>query len=391
MEHLEREIHIPKYAITADSDLTMLVVEGKEGIGSTFSTKLSFDECERFIDIEDESIPERERLQRNADKGRVNGIRDYLINRDNTFFPSVILVVSSLELVPVEVGFGEVRVHKATLKANVDRLLIDGQGRLTGIRQALKVRPELASHHLDVKIVVLNTAKIRDSAKFVTQIFADLHLNLKKPNASQSIWFDSETNLNRLTNDVLETTERMGIPFADSVAVNGKLSCGQIFTLANVTDFISIMAASSTSKKSVNAVLNDTDNYDLYRVLVAQYIQAIYHTLPLQEVHDADDAQWKSALNNQILLCAIGLKALAWVGRSIIEDALANDRTQLDFTPLNKLHDLPLSDKANELWLKKGIFNKDVDGKIKIVKGSEKRLAAVLCQSIRLLPAAELV
>jgi len=390
MKTNEQQLSIPTYSITADKDLTMLAVQGKEGIGYSYSTKLSYAQCVEFLDIEDETIPERERLQRNADKPRVNSISDYLVNRDNTFFPSVILVASQIELEPLDIVFGEVKLFKAVLKAQTDRLLIDGQGRLSGIRKALKIRPEIAQHHLDVKIVVVNTDSIRKSSKFVTQIFADLHLNLKRPNSSQSIWFDSETHLSRLANDVLETTDKMGLPFANAISVNGKLSKGQIFTLANLSDFIAIMTASSTSKKTVNTVLAEEENYELYKILIAQYINALYLALPFEQIQNLETDSWKFVLNTNILTSAIGFKALAWVGRSIIEDALESDSSELNFCTLKKITDLPISDKSNDLWLKKGIFNKEIDGKIKIVKSSEKRLASVICQSIRLLPAAEL-
>ncbi|GGB52958.1 hypothetical protein GCM10011607_11810 [Shewanella inventionis] len=391
MNNIEQEMHIPNYSITAHSDLSMLVMAGQEGIGQTFNTKLTYAQCVEFIDIEDETIPERERLQRNADKLRVNAICEYLIKRNNTFFPGVILVVSQLDLTPLDIDFGSVKLYKAVLQAGTDRLMIDGQGRLSGITKALTVRPDLAEHHLDVKIVVVGTNKIRDSSKFVTQIFADLHLNLKRPNSSQSIWFDSETRLSCLANDIMDTTDQLGLPFAGGVAVNGKLSTGQIFTLANVSDFISIIVASSTSKKAVNSVLSEEDSYELYKVLIAQYIEKLYSVLPFAEIHNSDLGAWKQALNSNILTCAIGLKALAWVGRSIIEDALENGLSELNFAPLERIGELPICDKSNELWLKKGVFNKEIDGKIKIVKSSEKRLAAVICQSIRLLPAAELV
>lgn len=390
MNASNQELHIPQYCITAKNDLTMVVMEGIEGIGRTYSTKLTYAQCVEFIDIEDETIPVRERLQRNADMARVKGVEEYLLNRDNTFFPGVILVVSKMDLEPLNIGFGSEKLFQATLKSNADRLMIDGQGRLSGIMRSLKSKPALASYHLDVKIIVVNTATVRESTKFVTQIFADLHLNLKKPNASQSIWFDSESHLSRLSNDVLDTVEKLNIPFANAIAVNGKLTTGQIYTLANVTDFISIITASSSSKKAVNLVLADKENYDLYKVLIAQYIKALYNVIPFEKIQNANITEWKQELNTNILTCAIGLKALAWVGRSIIEDALENELPELNFTPLEKLLDLPLNDKTNDLWFKKEIFHK-IDGKVKIVKASEKRLAAVICQSIRLLPAAELV
>jgi DGQHR domain-containing protein len=381
------ELIIPDYQITADADLTMFVQQGNEGIGLNYSVKLTYQQCADFFELEDRRINTRQRLQRDADKGRVSDIVEYLINRNNTFFPSAILVVTELDM---ELLHADANLYRAILKANTDRLFIDGQGRLAGIKEAILLRPELANYTLDVKIIVVKTETIRESAKFVTQLFSDLHLGLKKPNSSQSIYFDSESSSSRLACQLLETTSQIGVRFADLVAVNGKLQTGQIYMLANLVDFIAIMTGVS-GKKSLNDLLDDESHYALYMTLITQYIGALFKVLPFEQtLVQCDSNKWKEELKSNVFYTAIGFKALAYIGRSLVEDALHNEMSSLDMTALSGLANLPYTRPDDQLWIDKEIYQV-IQNKLKIVKSSEKRLAGVVCQKIRLLPCAAIV
>ena len=385
---------IPKYIITAESDLNIIIQEGLEGIGQTFLTQLTYEQCATYFELEDENIPERERLQRDAEKSRINNIHDYLVERDNTVFPSALLVVTGLDKTPLlkngENGYTGTNLYKATIKSHYGRLFIDGQGRVGAIKKAILTRPEIAQYTLNVKIVVVPTMTIRESATLVTQIFCDLHYGLKKPNASQSIYFDSESALSRLAKEVIQRTETHGLKFGNIIAVNGKLSTGKVYTLANLIDFIMIIVGES-NKKTANKMLLNQDCYDMYLNLLCQYVSEIYSVLGIENLLSiSEPTALKKQIDSNIFFCAIGLKSLAYVGRSIIEELLHTQSAILNFAPLKTINSLPVFDKSHDIWIQKEIFQV-IQGKTRIVKASEKRLALLVCQKIRIIPCSSLI
>lgn len=375
-------LSLPNYTITAHDDLEMILLEGIEGIGNTYSTKLTYQQCADFFEVEDERIPERERIQRDAEKPRVNNIITYLTMRSNTVFSSACLIVTELEL--EEVFSGNTPVFKAVLPKLADRVFIDGQGRLSAIKQAILQREEIATHHLDVKVVVVPTKTVRESASFVCQIFRDLNL-AKKPNTSQSIYFDSELPSSRLAKDLLNETAKFG--FGSAIAVNGKIKKGQLYTLANFTDFIQIIIGEK-NKTKLNNVLSESSTYELYLKLISIFIEGFYTNLSFNQIQKSE--QWKESQEECVLTCAIGLKALAFVGRSLIENMLINEDSELNIGSLKHIVNLPIHERSNDIWIKKEVYQY-IDEKLKIVRSSEKRLARILCHQMRVMPCEELV
>lgn len=380
----EKELNLPTYTITAHADLPMVLIGGKEGIGQTFSTKLTYQQCADYSELEDESIPERQRVQRDVAKPHVKNIITYLIERDNTVFSSACLIVTKLELDCIFAG--AVSVYNGVLPANADRIFIDGQHRVGSIGEAIVIRPEIANHHLDVKVIVVPTDTIRESAAFICQIFRDLN-QAKKPNTSQTIYFDSEFASSRLAKDLLDATASMGLGFGDAIAVNGKIKKGQLYTLANFTDFIQILIGKS-NKVKLNEALEDDDTYNLYLLLISKFIEGFYNQLSFEQIKTSPD--WKAAQDGCVVTCAIGLKALAYVGRSLIENMMVNEQSELNLDCLALLNKLPLHERGNDVWIKKEIYQV-IDEKLKIVRSSEKRLARVLCHTMRIIPCEELV
>lgn len=385
-------IDFSEYKITSGSDLNLAVIAGREGIGETYSTRITYANCAKYFDVESLDIPERLRMQREVDKPRVKAIINYLLERSNTFFPSVILIVNKLDFISEHV-LGDMVIKQAVLPASADRLFIDGQGRLSSIKQVIDANPdsEMQGRHLDVKIIVVDTPTIRDSAKFVTQLFCDLHLGFRKPNSSQSIYFDSEKPINRIAKDLISSAEDAGIPLSSAISITGKLSGSQVYTLANLADFVSIVIGEG-SKQKLNGLLADRDSYSVYLDVMTQYVGMVYKCIPvLNQANINDNAtEYKNAISNNVLTCAIGLRALAWIGRSFIENALANNQSPIDFNLLEKINSLPIGDKKDELWIKREIYQL-IDGRLTIIKASEKRLASVICHAIRLLPCEGLI
>lgn len=86
--------------------------------------------------------------------------------------------------------------------------------------------------------------------------------------------------------------------------------------------------------------------------------------------------------------CAIGLKALGYIGNSLLEDAAFTTDSELaEFNEgaLKGLSKLPLDERNNPLWVRSEIYQ-SIEGKIKIIKSSERRLAWVICSELRIQP-----
>lgn len=372
---------LPSYTITAKEDLELILLKGTEGFGETLLTKLTYQQCADFFEIEDNKIPERDKLQREADAPRVKGIYNYLMKRDDSIFPSACLIIT--ELNQELLLSGGVDVIKGVLPKNADRLFIDGQGRISAIKLLLKSKPELASRHLDVKVIVCNTKTIKDSEEKVKQIFSDFHL-LKKPNSSQNIYFDGATSSSRFVKELLTITDKLGVSFNEAIAVNGKIKHGQLYNLANMKDFIGIMAGEKSTSR-LNTLLDDDNNFNMYLALISDFIVGMYNEFPLKVIQKTDSkTDWKIALDSCVLTCAIGLKALAYVGRSLIEDALENDLSEINVSSLSAINKMPIHERDNKLWLDNDIYQ-IIEGKLTIARASEKRLARLMCNKARII------
>lgn len=383
------DLVLSENVITAKKPLTLTLLKGTEGVGTTYLTKLTYQQCADYFEIESETISPKLKLQREAEKKRVNGIFSYLTKRDNTIFPSACLIVSEMELTTLLTT--PLEVVEGVIPALADRLFIDGQGRLGGIKLALVENPFLANLYLDVKILIVPTKTIRESRDFVCQIFSDYHLSLQKPNTSQNIYFDNELSSSRLAKEVLDICTKLNVPFEDSIAVNGKIKHGHLYTLANLTDFIIIMIGEGNKTKT-NKLLDDEGKYELYLTLICQFVKGLYEHLPLEHIQTLKDkAVWKKSIDSNVLTCAIGLKSLAYVGRSLIDDLLSNDSgaDSLAVEKLAAISVMPINDKGDQLWLDKEIYQ-TIEGKLKIVKSSEKRLARLICNRMRVLPCDDL-
>lgn len=377
-------LNLPTYAIYGKHDLSLFVQVGQEGIGQTYLTKLKYGSVANadLFEIEDQLIPERERLQRDAEKPRIKKIENYLINRENTVFPSACLIVTELKLEPLVEGCNE--IMRATIPHTADRLFIDGQHRVGGISSSVEIKPELANYHLDVKIIVVPTKTIRESAAFVTQIFSDYHMSQKSPNTSQNIYFDNEGYSSLFAKELLEMCNKLDINFDKAVAVNGKVKHGQLYTFAIMLDFVSIMIGEN-NKEKLNELLADEATYNLYLMLITDFLGGLYKHLPFNKIQSMENrAEWKAATNGCVLTCAIGLKALAYFGRSLIEDALEKEVSELDLSTISKLSELPLEEKSSKVWIDSEIYQV-IDEKLKIVRASEKRLGRLMCNKARVL------
>ncbi|USD35618.1 MULTISPECIES: DNA sulfur modification protein DndB [Vibrio] len=373
--------------ITANESVQLLCITGSEGIGDTHLGKVSFAQYCAITSIESAELDEKQRMQRLVQSSRAKGVTDYLVERNNTVFPEAVLVVGSEAVItpvnaPISKQENGTSLSLVEIGPEVDRFIVDGQGRRLGIENALALKESLAGNHLDLKVVQVATEVIYDSASFVRQIFSDFHLNLRKPSKSQSIYFDSECPLYVFTTELMTIVDRMGVPLSRAVAVEGRLSQGQFMNMATLSDFVCGFIGDTPAR--VKKLLADSTKYDYYLLEVARFIECLYAQFPYESLLSANKDVWKEAIDTNLSCCVIGLKALAMVGNSLHVDAQLSGKDDFDARPLAKLAELPFADREDPLWLNSQIYQR-IDNKVKIVKGSERRLARLLCTQLRII------
>lgn len=385
---MNKQLTLNRAPITSDEDLSILVFSGQEGIGETHLGKLTYEQYCSITAIEDSQIEEKERLQRLVQNARAKGITDYALEREDSIFPEVVVVLGSdAILTPVtypsegKVANG-IALNQLTISKYTDRFIVDGQGRRLGIERALLVKEQLKHHHIDVKFWIAPTPLIYDSANKVRQIFADFHLKLRKPSLSQSIYFDKADPLNVFAWEVMQITTKRGVPLRDAIAIEGRLAHGQFLNMATLVDFCCCYIGDSPAK--VRQALSDKDVYDHYLLEISDYWLELYRHLRYESLISGPKSFWVNQISNNLFCCVIGLKALALLGNSISTDAKAQGHSNVDFSSISKLVELPMLDKSHQLWTKNQIYQ-TIENKHVIVKGSERRLARLLCTELRVI------
>lgn len=201
---------------------------------------------------------------------------------------------------------------------------------------------------------------------------------------SENLYFpdrNRQSLLSRLSNDILVMCKENNIHFTKGIEVQSKISKGQLYTLGELTNMIIIMSGAS-NKKSLNNILQCKHFYKQHLRLIFQYITGLDHYLPFAQIQAIEDPKlWQIIKDENVLTCAIGLKALAYVGRTLIFTALTEKKDKLDLKPLTMLNQLPLTKRDHELWISKNIYQL-VGKKVKIVKSSQKALASIFCHKM---------
>lgn len=162
------------------------------------------------------------------------------------------------------------------------------------------------------------------------------------------------------------------------IALQGKIKAGQLWTYQQFTTmlqkFLNITQASAEKE------INTEDKYQGTVKLCKAFLSRVFDIMPLHELDE------KSNHSNLIFSRAIFANALGYVGRSLFDEMLENDR--LSWDAIKQLN-LPIADKEDTYWQKCNVIMKDGD-KVKIIKGTDKRLAYLICRELRIYPCEEL-
>ena len=175
---------------------------------STYEGVMTFAELATHLSIEEnsDSLSEQLKKQRDVDKSRVSGLKDYWGKSTGTVFPNMTFFANRLEELDHH-SISDKIIVTAKLNKNADRFICDGQGRTTFIKELLSdpKNAQYSGHTIALKLIITHTEDLRTpkAVKIIRQVFSDYHVSLKKPNKSVSKYFDTSTPFSRLLSNLL--------------------------------------------------------------------------------------------------------------------------------------------------------------------------------------------
>lgn len=360
--------------------LSLVLFKGCDGISltsdqiTTYETSITFGEFVDHFSAESNSdeIPETTKIQRDISKSRTDSIYKYLKERDDTFFPGIILVASSLsELKEVSIKSART-IYTGSIAETSQRCVLDGQGRHSAISKYLDElleKGEMAKYNgfrsntLSVKLIITNS-DIYDARTTLRQAFSDLHSNLKKPVSSLNLYFNSNSSFSRLLDRTVEkiAIEKEG-DFSNAVARNGIIRHGKIWKYTDVSSLL--QKSLGLSKSRLAALLETEEDIDTYSSKIAGVLARVIAQLPNIA---PTNTEHESALFTKSLFAS----GLGFAIRSAIES------NQISL--FAEMRSLPLNDKTDPIWRENGIMAANAAGNLGIVRACDKRIGLYLCE-----------
>ncbi|MFV7771705.1 DGQHR domain-containing protein [Shewanella marisflavi] len=364
--------------------LKLVLFQGKEGIGNLgvtgYEGVITFKELADHFQIEANSDQLNEELkkQRDVDQTRVKGLKSYWESTEGAVFPNMTIFASELSDIEA-LTVGNRQMVLAALDPLADRFLCDGQGRTTFIKWLLEQADaeQFADHTVSIKLIVTHTENLSTpkAIKIIKQVFADYHCRLMKPNKSISKHFDTGTPFARFLNELLEIDA--GGLIKRRVALHGKFKRGHLWTYDQFTSVVQkfLNVTPATAKK----LLQSDDNYRASYALCEGFLKRLFAILPVEEL---DSDEYAVIHENSMFTKAIFANACGYVGRSIVDEMLIDE--SVTWEKLAK-PSLPILSKEDKYWQKSRVTMDD-NGAIKIIKGTDRRIGALLCREMRILP-----
>lgn len=387
------QLHLPQQVMTspADTNLDLVLFKTKEGIGqlgvTTYEGVCTFKElADNFgVEANSDTLAEEFKKQRDVDQLRVRGLKHYWSESKGPVFPSMTLFCNELAISSVQT-LGNREFALATLQADSDRFICDGQGRTTFIQwlmQQAGTVEQFGDYTIAFKLIVTHTESLSvpPAARIIKQVFSDYHTRLKKPNKSVSKHFDSSTPFARLVNELLDLDVVSGGTIKRRIALHGKLKPGHLWTFEQFTTMIQTFL--KLTAVNANRQLEADENYESALALCTAFLNRVFTVLPITEL---DGDNYTSRHEDFMFTKAIFSKALAYLGRSVVDEMVLDESVGWD-----KLGNLsvPMLSKADPYWIKNKVCMEDGDS-VKIIKATDRRIGALLCRSLRVYPCQEL-
>ncbi|KLV03520.1 hypothetical protein ABT56_18985 [Photobacterium aquae] len=377
--------------ITSIENIDLLLFPSRNGLGDVhnfdvFYGEISLCNLDKHFDVEanSDTIDESLKMQRDVDTARVKALTSYLKERKDYALPPVIFFVNRLSNV-VEHSFNAGKMVEATLEATSHRFIVDGQGRTYTIKTMIKVLKALKEHGLGFMMFVTNTDSIYDAEVVIKQLFSDINGKTKKPSTSLSLYFDSSKPFSRLLNEIIQAEITIGSEtklLSDILSKQGNISVGKLWTYKQFSKFFCTVF--NESEASLNKSLADPDTYCQFVDIGKKFVLNILNNLPVELLFGQD---WRKFHEEALFTKALFANGVALVGLSLIEQSAYSG--SIEWSKLDRMSELPIVDMSNDLWVKYGVCSNE-NGKVKIIRGCDKKIARVLCNQLNIMPSMEI-
>lgn len=371
--------------------LPLTLFKAKEGLSNKagvtiYEGVITFEELAKHFPVEANSdvLSEQLKRQRDVDSGRVNALKRYWQETDAAVFPNMTFFCNELTVLE-EMKIGNRSVVTAELPATADRFIADGQGRTTFIKWLLaQYKDHFNDFTVSFKLIHIADESLTTpfATKLIRQLFSDYHVSLKKPNKSISHHFNSRTPFAALCHELLEMEISLGKRLKDRIGLHGKINCGTMWKFdqfkAMVLKFIGVSA--STADKS----LADAEHFEVTLGICRDFLKEAISKFP---VNMLDGQDYKSQHEAAMFTKVVFTNGLGLLGRSIFDAIVVNGTGDDSFSVFQNLN-LPIADKADKFWIKHSVVTHEDH---KIVRGSDKRIGALLCQHLKVFPTLELM
>lgn len=323
------------------SDFSVYVFGGKEGDRQSYVAKI------RYVDISRHFSPvpinaelsKNLMLQRDLVRSRALNIKRYILGNKDFVFPEVIAVCESFNLKAVD---GAPNLYLLTLPAIAFRYLVDGQGRLSGISDALSEDASLADQTIDIKFLK-SRGLVNDS-----QLFSDFNTTPVAPNKSQCAAMDSRKAVNRFAKHVIDAVPDLS-PLFDytKASVTASSTSSKLWTLNQFVAFV--LMVTGTTAKSCENELGTEAQQQYWTGFIAKFFSilrqndvfdsAINGNLPASQVREST-----------IIGTSVFLKSVALMGKVLVMNFIAKGDVNVDWSIMDKWQSIDLS-RSNKEWL----------------------------------------
>lgn len=296
-----------------------------------------------------------ERSQRNVDAGRAKAIAAYLIENPESFvLPCLTATIDDARIYPEFIG-GDgdmMNLGHLVLPMDTEIKLTDGQHRLAGIIQAIKLRPELGQHSLSVQFHVGMSLSARQQA------FCDINSKAKKVSTSLNMAYNHRDQGNQLIVAMLDKIPawRGKVDFERNQA---SIKTGKLFSFKHVVEACRLYTGSKRTDPMTQEKVERAGCY---------FSALSYHV------------GWEPAnttIKNSVACTAVGLHALARAGEQLA-------RRKIDHhTAIQAMMDIDWSRTA-DYWLDvlvdaQGNMIADVDAQRK----AANQIVEFVCQRLQ--------
>lgn len=316
-------------------DVNITALQGNEGDRVTFVAKITFaDLSKHFNLVPTQDAPQGVMLQRELASSRGKGIARYIKGNNDFIFPELISIVEALDVKETAIS----DVVQLTLSANSFRYLVDGQGRLFGIKDVMDSLPGYANMSVDIKFVVSRGVEAD------AQIFTDVNKTPVSPNASQCIAMDNRQTLSKFAKEAVMSNEYLGkrIDFSKA-SVTGNAQSETVWTLNQFSKFIQILTG--TTAKTAETLFDDKAQREYWVGFINKFFNRLRVNPFISAALDNGCGQWTE---NSIVTTSVFLKSLGLFGKVI----LMNFATRTDEAPnwsfINKLANVDFSTAEKE-------------------------------------------